>query len=80
MSWLLIGLIRLYQLVLSPWIGHQCRFTPTCSHYAIAAIRTHGALKGAWLALRRIARCHPFSQGGHDPVPDAQPHSHAQMH
>jgi len=78
MSWLLIGLIRLYQLVLSPWIGHQCRFTPTCSHYAIAAIQTHGAFKGTWLALRRIARCHPFSRGGHDPVPDARLHPNAQ--
>lgn len=64
-----IGLIRGYQYILSPWIGHQCRFTPTCSHYTIEAIQLHGALKGCWLGLRRILRCHPFSQGGYDPVP-----------
>jgi len=78
MKTLLIGLIRLYQLVLSPWIGHQCRFTPSCSHYAIAAIQTHGARKGAWLGLRRIARCHPFCQGGNDPVPDVHAHAKPQ--
>jgi len=74
MKTLLIGLIRFYQLVLSPWVGHQCRFTPTCSHYAIQAIQTHGACKGAWLGLRRIARCQPLSKGGYDPVPDAPSH------
>jgi len=78
MKTLLIGLIRLYQLVLSPWIGHQCRFTPSCSHYAIDAIQTHGARKGTWLGLRRIARCHPFCQGGSDPVPDVRTHAKPQ--
>jgi len=66
---LLIGLIRTYQYVLSPWLGNQCRFTPTCSEYARQAVLTHGALKGTWLALRRVGRCHPWHPGGHDPVP-----------
>lgn len=65
----LIALIRLYQLALSPFIGNQCRFTPTCSHYAREAVEKHGALKGGWMALRRIGRCHPLHPGGHDPVP-----------
>ncbi len=66
---LLIGLIRTYQYVLSPWLGNQCRFTPTCSEYARQAVLIHGALKGVWLALRRVGRCHPWHPGGHDPVP-----------
>ncbi len=66
---ILIALIRLYQLALSPFIGNQCRFTPTCSHYAREAVEKHGALKGGWMALRRIGRCHPLHPGGHDPVP-----------
>jgi hypothetical protein len=66
---LLIGLIRGYQLLLSPFIGNQCRFTPTCSHYALEAVEKHGALKGSWLAMRRVGRCHPWHPGGHDPVP-----------
>jgi hypothetical protein len=66
---LLIALIRLYQLALSPFIGNQCRFTPTCSNYAKEAVEKHGALKGSWMALRRIGRCHPWHPGGHDPVP-----------
>lgn len=66
---LLIALIRVYQIALSPFIGNQCRFTPTCSHYASEAVARHGAVKGGWLALRRIARCHPWHPGGHDPVP-----------
>ncbi|MCU0841036.1 MAG: membrane protein insertion efficiency factor YidD [Thiobacillaceae bacterium] len=66
---LLIGLIRFYQYVLSPWLGNQCRFTPTCSEYARQAVLAHGALKGAWLAIRRVSRCHPWHPGGHDPIP-----------
>lgn len=66
---LLVGLIRAYQYVLAPWWGGQCRFTPTCSHYAIEALERHGALAGTWFATRRILRCHPWSAGGYDPVP-----------
>ena len=66
---LLIGIIRAYQYLLSPWWGNHCRFTPTCSHYAVEALERHGALAGTWLAARRILRCHPWSEGGYDPVP-----------
>ncbi|PIV89504.1 MAG: membrane protein insertion efficiency factor YidD [Hydrogenophilales bacterium CG17_big_fil_post_rev_8_21_14_2_50_63_12] len=66
---LLVSLIRGYQLLLSPFIGNQCRFTPTCSHYAREAVEKYGAIKGAWMAVRRISRCHPWHPGGHDPVP-----------
>ena len=66
----LMGLIRAYQLLLSPWLGQGCRFEPTCSRYALAALERHGALAGSYLTLARIARCHPGCAGGHDPVPD----------
>lgn len=66
---LLIGLIRGYQLTLSPFLGGSCRFLPTCSAYAIEAIGTHGAWRGSGLALRRIGRCHPLGKSGFDPVP-----------
>ncbi|MDD5365117.1 MAG: membrane protein insertion efficiency factor YidD [Gallionellaceae bacterium] len=65
----LIGAIRVYQIALSPYFGSQCRFYPTCSEYAKEAVARHGALKGGWLAIRRIGRCHPYHPGGHDPVP-----------
>jgi uncharacterized protein len=61
--------VRAYQLVLGPLTGGACRFEPSCSAYAVDAIQTHGLIKGAWLALRRVARCHPFSGAGFDPVP-----------
>jgi putative membrane protein insertion efficiency factor len=64
-----VAVIRAYQLVVSPVLGPACRFTPTCSAYAIEAIARYGLLKGAFLALRRILRCHPFHPGGIDPVP-----------
>ncbi|MBA2423462.1 MAG: membrane protein insertion efficiency factor YidD [Chitinophagales bacterium] len=64
-----ILLIRLYQQVISPWISSSCRFTPTCSEYAVGAIKKHGPLKGGWMAIRRIATCHPLGRHGHDPVP-----------
>jgi putative membrane protein insertion efficiency factor len=66
---LLIGLVKAYRLLLSPWLGGACRFEPTCSAYAIDAIDQHGALAGSYLTLRRIGRCQPWCQGGHDPVP-----------
>jgi len=66
---LVIGAIRVYQIALSPYFGNQCRFYPTCSEYAKEAVAKHGALKGSWLAIRRIGRCHPYHPGGHDPVP-----------
>jgi putative membrane protein insertion efficiency factor len=68
-SRLLIAPIRLYQRFLSPLLPPSCRFTPTCSHYAVEALARHGAVKGGWLALRRIGRCHPWGGTGYDPVP-----------
>ncbi len=68
---LLRGFVRLYQLAVSPFLGPSCRFVPTCSHYAREALLRHGAVKGSWLALRRIVRCHPWSGWGYDPVPQA---------
>lgn len=65
----LAALIRVYQLVISPVLPPACRFTPSCSHYALEAITRYGALRGSWLAARRLARCHPFHPGGFDPVP-----------
>lgn len=82
MKTLLVWLLRGYQLVLSPMLGQNCRFYPSCSHYAIEALKTHGAAKGSLLAARRVCRCHPWNDGGFDPVPPAptsiseQPHSH----
>lgn len=67
---LLIGLVRIYQLFISPVMGSNCRFYPTCSSYMIQAIQTHGAIKGLWLGIRRVLRCHPYSDGGVDPVPE----------
>ncbi len=66
-SRLLIGVVRLYQIFLSPIFGRQCRFTPTCSQYFILAVRKYGALRGGWRGVLRICRCHPFHPGGHDP-------------
>jgi len=66
-SWLLIVLVRVYQWTLSPIIGRQCRFEPTCSHYFIGAVRKYGAVRGAWRGMLRICRCHPFHPGGYDP-------------
>jgi len=66
----LLRLIRLYQLTLSPWLGRQCRYEPTCSHYAAEALQRFGVRRGVWLAAKRIGRCHPWGQSGYDPVPD----------
>ena len=65
--------IKAYRLILSPWVGYHCRYHPTCSQYALEALEKHGGLKGGWLAAKRIARCNPWGQCGHDPVPDAKP-------
>ena len=69
LNYLLIIPIKLYQILLSPLIGRSCRFTPTCSNYAIEAINKHGPFKGFWLAIKRISKCHPWGDSGHDPVP-----------
>jgi putative membrane protein insertion efficiency factor len=66
---LLVLPIRAYQRWISPAMGQHCRFAPSCSSYAVEALQLHGALRGSWLALRRLSRCHPWNPGGHDPVP-----------
>jgi len=76
----LLGAIAMYRLTLSGWLGGQCRFSPTCSHYAEEAIRTHGALRGSVLAVRRVLRCNPFGRGGIDPVPPGGPYDAAIRH
>ena len=67
--WLALSLLRLYQLLISPLLGQRCRFYPSCSEYASGCIHKHGLLRGGYLAVRRILRCHPFNPGGVDPVP-----------
>ena len=77
MRFVLKFLIRVYQVALSPLLGPNCRYYPTCSHYAIEAIENHGSLRGAWLTLKRVGRCHPWHEGGFDPVPGrCLKHSH----
>jgi uncharacterized protein len=66
---LLVNLVRGYRLLLSPWLGSSCRFTPSCSAYSLQALQLHGAAQGGWLTLKRIGRCRPGCPGGHDPVP-----------
>jgi hypothetical protein len=79
MRFVLKFLIRGYQLAISPLLGPRCRFYPSCSHYALEALENHGALKGTWLTIKRISRCHPFHEGGFDPVPGrCLKHSHDQ--
>lgn len=73
MVWLLILPIRGYRQILSPWLGHACRFQPSCSAYAIEALQTHGPLRGLWLTARRLARCNPWGGSGYDPVPPIAP-------
>ena len=72
---LLSGLIKLYQWFLSPLLGPNCRYYPSCSCYAHQALERHGVLRGGWLGIKRIARCHPWHPGGYDPVPDTLPDS-----
>jgi hypothetical protein len=69
MKYLLLGLIRLWQLTFSKVLPPSCRFTPSCSHYGYEAVSKYGVFKGGWLAIKRIARCHPLNPGGYDPVP-----------
>ena len=71
LAWPLIQLVRFYRFAVSPWLGANCRFEPSCSSYAIEALRVHGLLKGSSLAARRIGRCHPWGASGYDPVPCA---------
>ncbi len=70
---LLIGLVRGYRLLLSPWLGSSCRFEPTCSRYALGALERHGAVAGSLMTAHRLLRCHPWCAGGHDPVPENPP-------
>lgn len=67
---LLIGVVRIYQYTISPWLGKNCRFLPTCSEYAIEVIKSHGAIRGAYLAFKRVLKCHPFHEGGIDKPPE----------
>lgn len=69
MKTLLLGLLRVYRYVVSPMLGRNCRFYPSCSVYAVEAVERHGAVRGGWLAVKRVGRCHPFHPGGYDPVP-----------
>jgi putative membrane protein insertion efficiency factor len=66
---LVVLLIRFYQYAISPFLGRSCRYHPSCSEYAVEAVEKYGALKGSWLAMKRVGRCHPWHPGGYDPVP-----------
>lgn len=70
MRQILIVLIKLYRYAISPYLAPSCRYTPTCSSYAIEAIERHGIFRGSWLAVRRVSRCHPWHEAGYDPVPE----------
>ncbi len=67
-----VALIRAYQYLFSPWLGPRCRYAPSCSEYAVEAIRLHGSLHGGWLTIKRLARCHPWGASGYDPVPEGR--------
>jgi putative membrane protein insertion efficiency factor len=75
MKQILVFLVRGYQIMISPYFPSSCRYQPTCSHYAIDALQKHGAIKGTWLSTKRILRCHPWAEGGLDPVPTAKSNS-----
>ena len=72
-AWILSLPVRFYRLVFSPWVGHGCRYQPTCSAYSLEAFERHGAIKGLYLTIRRILRCHPWGAHGYDPVPGTDP-------
>jgi putative membrane protein insertion efficiency factor len=77
MKRILLALLRIYKIALSPYLGSQCRFLPTCSDYARDAIISHGPARGTWMAACRLCRCHPFAKGGYDPVPEPVVHGNA---
>lgn len=79
LAWVFSLPVRFYRVVFSPWVGHNCRYQPTCSAYALEALEKHGAVKGAVLALRRIGRCHPLGKSGYDPVPGVDPEHDAKQ-
>ena len=68
MKWFFVGLIRIYQWTIGPVLGNHCRFYPSCSHYGVEALQKYGVIKGCWMTLKRICRCHPWNPGGVDPV------------
>lgn len=73
LAWWLTGLIRGYRKLISPLLGQNCRYNPTCSAYALESITRYGGIRGGWIAMKRIGRCHPFRDGGNDPVPTLTP-------
>ncbi|MFT6590072.1 MAG: putative membrane protein insertion efficiency factor [Rhodoferax sp.] len=79
MKAVLVGLVKGYRLLLSPWLGSSCRFEPTCSTYSLQALQTHGAAAGAYMTLARLARCHPWCVGGLDPVSTKKPRLFTQL-
>jgi hypothetical protein len=76
----LIALLRIYKYLISPMLGPRCRFVPSCSDYAVEALQRHGPLRGGWLALRRVSRCHPWGGSGYDPVPRCRGPGHGDDH
>lgn len=80
MKYLLIGFIKAWRFAISPLYGDVCRYYPSCSAYGLESVQRHGSIKGSWLAVRRIARCHPWAAGGYDPVPGAVPDQHEDEH
>ena len=72
LAWPLLLFVSLYRIAVSPWLGNNCRFDPSCSAYALQALRMHGAFRGSWLTIKRIGRCHPWGGSGYDPVPEKE--------